>query len=86
MIPEKCCKKCGNVTYYGGRHPYYECMKMKVSPWGVCDRFQKNCSSEEIMRKLDKAMSRIEKVEPGCYVIRALPNYGQNYRLQEIAR
>ena len=81
MTTEKCCRKCGNVTYYS-RKNRYECQKREVSPDGVCDRFQKSCSTEEMMRRLEKAIKRIEKYDDGTYVVNTLPPYGQNYREQ----
>ena len=84
-IPEKCCRKCGNVTFYSGKN-YYECMKKRVSAYGICDRFQKKCTSEELMRKIDLAISRMENYEDGEYIIKPLPDYGQNYREQEITK
>ena len=78
------CKKCGHVTKYNGTVPRYECENgAKVDPYGLCDRFQLNLSPSAIMRKIDKEIERLEKLEDGVYRLTKRPPFGQNYRIVE---
>ena len=76
-----CCQNCGHVTFYNKHGKYYECVSGKiVRPEMVCDRFQKDLSSAEIIKKMDKEIKRLEKYEDGQYTLKQYPPVGQNYR------
>lgn len=82
FIEVECCKTCGHVTCYKNSRRY-ECMKMVVSPNGICDRYQENISPTGIMRKIDEAMKELENVEDGQYQIKQRPPFHQNYHIIE---
>lgn len=76
-----CCQNCGHVTYYSKQGRYYECVNGKVvKPEMVCDRFQKDLTSAEIIRKMDQEIKRLEKFEDGQYELKKYPPIGLNYR------
>ncbi len=78
-----CCQNCGHITYYKiGK--YFECVNGKiVQPEMVCDRFQKDITSAEIIKIADKEIERLEKYEDGKYELKKYPPIGQNYRLAD---
>ena len=76
----KCCKRCGHVNYYPTSNTY-ECLTRKVEANGVCDRFQENLSPSAIMKKIDKEIARLEKMEDGAYKLKQYPDFWQNYHL-----
>lgn len=77
-----CCRICGHVTKYTEGSVHYECMKRKVSPRGICDRFQRKISTVEIMKRIDAKIKELEEIPDGEYTLTKLPDYGQNYRVQ----
>lgn len=86
MRIEKCCKNCGYVTVYSGhgkgKPDKYECINlMEVKANGVCDRWSKIVTPSEIMKRIDKEIKRIEKIEPKDFHLKDRPKYGQNYHV-----
>lgn len=83
FIPQNvaCCKTCGHVTYYKGLSGKYECNKTPVEPTGICDRYTKNCSPQEVMRRICKSMNELQSAPDGKYEIKKRPPFMQNYRL-----
>jgi len=77
----KCCKNCGHCTYY--RYlKRYECGGVEVKKNGICDRWQKDCTPNEIMKKIDKKLKELENVENGTYKLKVYPALRTNYREQ----
>ncbi len=76
-----CCRNCGHVTCYKLNKKYYECMNGNVvKPEMVCDRFQKNITPAEIIKRAEKEIQRLEQFEDGRYELKKYPPVGQNYR------
>ena len=76
-----CCRVCGHVTIYTYHGKRYECQKVNVDPYGICDRFQKNVSPAAIFRLMDQKMKELEKYEDGTYKLTQRPPFRQNYHL-----
>lgn len=77
-----CCQNCGHVTCYNKNGRRFECVNGKtVMPEMVCDRFQKDLTSAEIVRKMDREIKRLEQFEDGQYQLKSYPPIGQNYRM-----
>ena len=84
MSGKKCCKTCGHCTKYnvGKVSEKYECMTRWVDANGICDRYQPNITPAEIMKRIDRDLKRLEKVEDGKFELTKRPPFGQNYRIQ----
>ena len=76
----KCCQYCGHVTKYTEGTTHYECMKRRVSPKGVCDRFQRKVTAGEIMQRIDAKIKELDAIPDGEFHLTKRPDYGQNYR------
>ena len=75
-----CCKNCTYVTYYKNYSKKFECAGILVKPNGICDKFSRDVTPREIMRRIDKRLKELENVPEGKYKIQEVPNYHQNYR------
>lgn len=76
----KCCKNCGNCTVYKHKPYRYECAGKVVQKNGICDRYVKNYSPSEVIRRMDRRLRELERMTPEEYVPKELPPFHQNYR------
>lgn len=83
----KTCKNCGHATYYkghrgNGQGGRLECTNgIVVDKNGVCDRWIKDVTCAEVMRRIDKEIKRIDKIPPSEFQLKVRPNFGENYRI-----
>ena len=74
-----CCKNCVYVTYYKHLSKKYECAGKEVKANGICDKFTRDITPKEIMRRIDKKLKEYENIPEGNYTIKEPPAYRQNY-------
>lgn len=86
MPPKKSCANCGHVTGYrdkkGYAIRYYECANGKqVNKNGVCDRWTKDITPGELIKRIDIELKKIEKIDPSEFHLPKRPKFMQNYRI-----